>query len=84
MKKSLVFLIVISLFPIQSMSADLDGQELAKNFYTLVLKGDTKSILSAFSDTPNIDTPRTGAIQGERDFVKFLEDERAWLQQYGV
>jgi hypothetical protein len=84
MKKLLVLLIVTSILPMQSMSANLDGHELAKKFYSLVLKGDTKSILSAFSETPNIDTPRTGAIHGERDFVKFIEDERAWLQQYGV
>ena len=86
MNKRYLFLIIVILFSGQAYSnesSDLDGRDLAKNLYSLILESDTQRILSAFSDTPNIDTPRTGAIKGKQDFIKFIASEKAWLLQYG-
>jgi len=84
MKRLVALMIALTLLPISGFAENLNGHELAKNFYSLVLKGDTKSILSAFSKTPNIDTPRTGAISGKKKMLKFLAEEKAWLESHGV
>jgi len=84
MKKYLLLLTLMGLGLLPVHAASIDGVELAKNFYKLVLQGDTKTIVSAFSKTPNIDTPRTGAIKGKKAFVEFLEQEKAWLLKNGI
>jgi len=83
-KKSLLllFIVIFSYFP--AHATDQDGAALARNLYKLILKGETDQILSAYSEEPNIDTPRTGEIRGKEAFVDFLGDEKAWLKGYGA
>jgi len=84
MKNSLLLVLIFALFPAQGYSENLDGQALAKNLYRLILKGDSKSILSAFDNAPNIDTPRTGAIRGRKNLVQFIASENNWLREHGI
>ena len=80
MKQLPIIALLVTLLPGYSTEAAADGRSLAAEYYRLLLEGDPDSILSAFDDaTPNVNTPRTGAVVGTVNVRRFLAEERDWL-----
>ena len=59
-------------------------RETLKNFYAGILGGEIETLLSLFSDEPLINTPLQGEIRGKANFIRYLSDQRAFLQEHEV
>ncbi|AKB73641.1 hypothetical protein MSLAZ_0380 [Methanosarcina lacustris Z-7289] len=57
-------------------------RETLKNFYAGILGGEIETLLSLFSDEPLINTPLQGEIRGKANFIRYLSDQRAFLQEH--
>jgi len=57
-------------------------RETLKNFYAGILGGEIETLISLFSDEPLINTPLQGEIRGKANFIRYLSDQQAFLQEH--
>jgi hypothetical protein len=84
MKKLFLLFSVMPMISSHAFAQDMDGRDLARNFYRLVLEEDSQTMVSAFTGKPHLDTPRTGAVVGIDNLESFIAEERAWLLERGI